>query len=63
MVSEIIRVAAKADPRPIAHIARASDCSESSLHQFMHGRAGLRLPVLDRVVEVLGLTLVKATEV
>lgn len=59
-VTETIRAAVLADPRRISQLSRDVNMAEGSLHLFMKGKIGLRSPVVDRLAEVLGLTMVSA---
>jgi hypothetical protein len=53
-----IRKAIRDDPRSLRAIARAISLDAAVLSRFMHGRSGLAIPTLERLVELLELELI-----
>jgi hypothetical protein len=57
-LSDRVRKAIRDDTRSLRAIAREIDLDPGVLSRFMHGRSGLAIPTLERLVELLNLELV-----
>jgi transcriptional regulator with XRE-family HTH domain len=57
-ITEDVRNAIKADPRPKKELAELVGLQPESLSLFMNGHRGVSLSALDRIAEVLELEIV-----
>jgi transcriptional regulator with XRE-family HTH domain len=60
--SEQLRAAITAADKSMGQIARESGVDIATISRFMHGKGGLSVDGLGRIVESLGLTLTAATK-
>jgi len=58
-LSEQLRQAARQDGRGVRQLARAAGMHPGNLSRFLNGRVGLQMAALDRLADVLGVSLTR----